>query len=564
MSNRRAILLLVLALVALVATDVLLDRDAGTVVRTGGRVTLVNPAWEVTGIRIVHNDGPEAVLAKTDEWRLTEPYAASVDESVVLRLLDALAFQPVTEAVSDAELLRLGRTRADFVLEDPVVRVTVSGDFGETTVSIGGPTPADDGVYAAVDGETSVLVVPAGVLPAVDVPADGFRRRSLFLIGPESVSAFDIKHGAGSMLVFSRSSDGWRMGEVAAASQKVQNFLSDLTAASAVDFVWPVGATNESDRASVSFLSGYGLDPDSAVTVTLKGIDGVVWQISFGKAADESRVYALAQNGSAVVTVPAALKDAAAQDAVMFTDSRLFPVDPQVVAFFSVTDGDVVYALARDDKGGWRIESPIAAEADGSAAEAMLARILSLSPSDADADGLGISLATNVAPVRVARSSVLDGGFERLRSCEMLRIDPKAVRRIVRTSGGTDGSSEAVVYDRERRAWNAETAGESGGTVVESGVESVLAAINPLTAERVVNLKVAAADLGRYGLDSPVLVIAIDQDRADAVRRNILIGGEAGDGRFATVGSADAVFVLSDSVVKALSAPLVQVGVADE
>ena len=187
MSNRRAILLLVLALVALVATDVLLDRDAGTVVRTGGRVTLVNPAWEVTGIRIVHNDGPEAVLAKTDEWRLTEPYAASVDESVVLRLLDALAFQPVTEAVSDAELLRLGRTRADFVLEDPVVRVTVSGDFGETTVSIGGPTPADDGVYAAVDGETSVLVVPAGVLPAVDVPADGFRRRSLFLIGPESV-----------------------------------------------------------------------------------------------------------------------------------------------------------------------------------------------------------------------------------------------------------------------------------------------------------------------------------------------------------------------------------------
>ena len=563
MSNRRAILLLILAIVALGAANVLIDRDTGPV-RAGGRITLVNPAWEVTGIKIVRKGSPETVLAKTDEWRLTEPYAASVDEPVVLRLLDALAFQPVTEAISDAELLRLGRTRADYALEDPVVRVTVSGDFGKTSISIGGPTPADDGVYAAVEGETSVLVVPSGLLSAVDVPADGFRRRSLFLIGPESVSAFDIKHGAGSMLAFSRSSDGWRIGEVTAASQKVQKFLSDLTAASAVNFVWPVGATNESDRASVSLLSGYGLDPDSAVTVTLKGIDGVVWQMSFGKAADESCVYALAQNGSAVVTVPAALKDAAAQDAVMFTDSRLFPVEPQAVAFFSVTDGDVVYALARDDKGGWRIESPIVAEADGSAAEEMLARILALSPADADADGLGISLATNATPVRVARNSVLDGGFERLRSREMLKIDPKAVRRIVRTSGGTDGSSEAVVYDRERRAWNAETAGESGGTVLESGVESVLAAINPLTAERVVNLKVAAADLGRYGLDSPVLVIAIDQERADAVRRNILIGGEAGDGRFATVGSADAVFVLSESVVDALSAPLVQAGAAGE
>ena len=174
MSNRRAILLLILAIVALVAANVLIDRDASPV-RAGGRITLVNPAWEVTGIKIVRKGSPETVLAKTDEWRLTEPYAASVDEPVVLRLLDALAFQPVTEAISDAELLRLGRTRADYALEDPVVRVTVSGDFGETSISIGGPTPADDGVYAAVDGETSVLVVPSGLLSAVDVPADGIQ-----------------------------------------------------------------------------------------------------------------------------------------------------------------------------------------------------------------------------------------------------------------------------------------------------------------------------------------------------------------------------------------------------
>ena len=115
----------------------------------------------------------------------------------------------------------------------------------------------------------------------------------------------------------------------------------------------------------------------------------------------------------------------------------------------------------------------------------------------------------------------------------------------------------AVVYGRDRRAWNVESPGKDGATVLPEGVDAVLAAINPLTAERVEKLKVPASDLDGYGLGAPYLTIAVDQDREDAVRRNILVGGKTVGGRFATVGSADAVFVVSDAVVEALSAPLV-------
>ena len=560
MSNRRSILVLLVAVVALAAVNVMIDRGGGAVGH-GGRSTLIDPSWEVSGIRIARKGSPVTVLEKAPDWRIVAPYAASVDEPVVLKLLDALAFQRIMEYISDAELLRLGRARADFALEDPVVVVSVSGPFGDVSVSIGAPTPGAEGVYASVDGEESVLIVPFGVLSAVDVPADGFRRRSLFLSGPESVSSFDIKKGTGSMLTFVRRDDSWRIGEGAAAAPKVQKFLADLTSSSVVDFVWPKGATNEEERVSTSLLGGYGLDPDNAITVTLKGLDGVGLQVLFGKSAGEGLVYALVQNGSTVATVPSALKDAAAQDAVMFTDSRLFPVESQDVAFFSIADGDTVYALARGEKGAWRIESPIAAPADATVVEATLSRILALSASDVDAGGLGVSLSTNAASVCVARGSVLDGGFERLRSCEMLSIDQKSVRRIVRTPAAGAGKPASVVYGRDRQAWNVESAaggsGGTGGTVSEDGVKSVLSAINPLTALRVVRLKVSASDLGAYGLDAPFLTIAIDQERADAVRRNILIGGETDGGRFATVGSADAVFVLSWESVEALSAPLV-------
>ena len=557
MSNRRSIFLLFVVCAALTAANVMLRyRDGG--VKAGGRTTLLNPEWKVESIRIERVGNPATVLKRDgSEWRIAEPYAASVDERPVLRLLDMLAFVPISEGYSDAEMLRRGNTRQDYIRETPVAKLVVSGDFGEMAVSFGKPTPAGDEVYAAVDGAGSVVTVPSGMLAAVDLPADGFRRRSLFLAGPEAVASFDVKRGANSMLTFTRSGETWKVGEVGASSQKVAKFLSDLAAASAESFVWPVGSSNEADLVSASLLAGYGLDPESAVTVTLKGAVGEGRQVSFGKSADAGHVYALVQNGSAVVTVPAALRDAAAQDAVMFTDSRLFPVEPRTVAFFSLTDGETVYALARGEQERWRIESPIAAPADTEVVETMLARILALSPADVDAGGIGVALSTNSAALKVSRQSVLDGGFERLRSREMLRIDPKDVRRIVRTAGGADAKPTSVVYVRDRRAWNVESAGKEGATVLPEGVDAVLAAINPLTAERVEKLKVPASELDGYGLGAPYLTVAVDQDREDAVRRNILVGGRTVGGRFATVGSADAVFVVSDAVVEALSAPLV-------
>ena len=93
----------------------------------------------------------------------------------------------------------------------------------------------------------------------------------------------------------------------------------------------------------------------------------------------------------------------------------------------------------------------------------------------------------------------------------------------------------------------------------------VLKALAPLKALRVERLKVSASGLAAYGLDRPVVRLAVDLDRANAVRRNILIGARTPDGgHYATVGAADAVFVVSPEVVEALSAPLVENGPTPE
>ena len=177
------------------------------------------------------------------------------------------------------------------------------------------------------------------------------------------------------------------------------------------------------------------------------------------------------------------------------------------------------------------------------------------------ADGLGISLVTNVSPVCIAREKVLGKSrLDDLRSREIVRIAPASVKRLVRTMATDKGTqSSAVLYDRVRHVWNVESADESSSAGVNAeNIEKVLSAINPLEASRVETLRVSAADLDNYGLGHPVFSLAVDLDQDRSVRRNILVGSATKGGRFVTVGSSDAVFVVSDDVFEALSMPLLE------
>ena len=98
--------------------------------------------------------------------------------------------------------------------------------------------------------------------------------------------------------------------------------------------------------------------------------------------------------------------------------------------------------------------------------------------------------------------------------------------------------------------------GDTASNVNVAGVKKILAAINPLVAVRVENLRASASALSRYGLDSPRLVLAIDRGDEGSVRRNILVGAPTAGGNYATVGSADAIFVISHSAVNALMSQL--------
>lgn len=559
MRNLKSIVVLTFFLVLLVAAN-LAVRYGAEEVKAADRRTLVEDMGDVRVLRIERKGAAAIELVRTDaQWRLRSPYSGSVDEQAVMRVMDVLSMTPISDVISDSALLKLGRTRADFSLTDPALRVVVSDGAGkEETIGFGCVTPLPGGVFASIGDMDSVFVVSSNVLAAVDVDAERFRRRSLFAVGPDAVASFLIKRGTGAPLEFVRGNSEWKVKNVVMSTHKVREFLSGVTSAEALGFVWPVGASNETEHASTALLVGYGLDPDAAVTVSLKCVDGEERRLSFGKLDGQGHAYALVHNGTAIVTIPSALKELAEQDESVFADSRLFPFESRSVGSFSVSEGDVQYALVRGKSGGWMLESPVVAKADDAVADEVLSRILSLSSSDiaSAGDGVSVSIGTNAEKSVVSRTGVFGGRVpEDFRSREILRIDPAHVRRIVRITGNV-ADTIAVVYDRERKSWNVE-GGAADVRAESKGIESVLSAINPLVASRIEKLKVPAADLDDYGLDAPFLTVAVDQDVDDAVRRNIIIGKKTKGGRFATIGSSDAVFVMGEEQVNRLSAAIV-------
>ena len=558
MRNLKSILVLLLGIALLAAANIALVLYRGDSARIVRRTTLVDASLTPTRITLVR--GKERMtLAKAVRWRLAEPFAGSADEQVVMKLLDALVFTPIRDTVSDSELLRIsGRTRTDLSLDDPRLKIELSDATTTTTVSFGSLTPAKDGVYTAVDGVDSVLVMPVSVLAAADLPVDALRRRSLFIVGPETVEAVDVKLAASARMSFVRDGEQWKVDGRPASATRVRGLIDGVFSASVVSFVWPVGATNESQIASSSLLAAYGLDPESAVTVTFKCQDGVDRQVSFGKADESGQAYALVQNGGAIVTVPAAVRECVAREQFAYTDVRLFPLEASAVNSFVLSDDDVKFVVARGENGAWRLESPVAAPADAESVDRVLASILSLSALDVRERGVAVSVLTNSEPLTVSRDSVLGQmRIEDLRSRDILNLVPKTARRIVVTRGDADARPTAVAFGKERGAWNVESSSVSG-RVDEDAVARLLGAMNPLKSLSIVKLKVSAADLDAYGLDAPYLTVAFDQELEDAVRRNVIVGAKTDGGRFATVGSSDAVFVVPDSVVSAFEAPLVR------
>lgn len=560
MSNSRHIFYLSVAIVLAIAVHLLLDFGTNLSPTEVFKVTVLRPETKINAITIKDSEGLSVSLAKSENaWIVAEPMPGKADEREVLKLLDALTTVPFVESITVADLLRLGRTAKDLDLEIPCLTVTCKLDNGDKELRFGSVTPTGEGVYAEIKDEPIVYVLNYDVFKLFARKANEFRARRLMVETPDHVRKFDIKLGSVSLGSFLKKGELWLFDNgIRTSNAKVMELITSICQLEAKNFVWPVNASESMAEIPQSVLSGYGLDGDGTIKVTIGGNDGRETRFSIGKESSDGCVYALTDLGRSIVTIDGEIKSKLVSVAETLVDNRIFPYEVDQITSVKLSRKEEVFIFNKGTDRIWRFESPISAEVDATNMTDFLSRLVTFTHEDTVAGG--IEVAVNDDGESVALSNVMlfkEGGIENLRSREIIKIAPGSIKRIV-VDGSSVAAPQSVVYDAARRQWTAERpAGVS--SVNEESIKSILSVLESLVAEKVVKLRPEPQDIRGFGLENPYLIISIDRSQFDVPRRNLLIGNETEGGRYATVGVSDAIFILPTPILERLKYDIISV-----
>ena len=576
MSNRRPILFFLVGIILLGGLLLWMElraRRTSSEVRTGALCEFPPERVDACFVRNAGGDEVELARGADGSWRIVRPFAVAADAAVVARLVDALTLVPVSEMRSEGEILELNETPADFGIGANSLTVTLCSGRRQTSVAFGNLSPSGTEVYARVEGSRAICALPRSAFDRIPSDVDDFRERGLLVCSRDEITGLDIRVPDKPAVRLARAGGGWSILSPAAApadGAAVGVLVDRLAAAQIAAFEIPSRARSSVPTGGIlkDDLVPYGLD--AGLSVTVRAAADYAEQIVFGRSAGTNLVWALVRNGTAVVSVDAALAERCRADSASLRDTRVFPfAEGETVTSVSFTAGPAVYVLAQDTNSVWRIESPVAAPADQPKVAEFMERLLRLRQNDvsdegrADDERVLVSVSTTVTNrPGVAVSAALLGGkpaFADLRSKTLLSIDPATVRRLsVRAESGAETT---VRLNTERGSWDLVRGEKESDArrVNEEAVKALLSALARVEATGVEALAATADDLRRCGLDKPAFVLAVDVDAADAVRQNVLIGGSApGGGRYATVGGADAVFVISRRTATDFTTPLAE------
>ena len=553
MNSKRVMLWLVIALVLISLFHAVLHWRGLCDKRILPRTSLLAIApGELTRIAVTRHDGEDFELVKRARWRIARPFTSSADIQKVQELIDSLAFSEVVASYSENEIGKFNRTMKDFGLDENAIEINASSPTSEAIIRLGKLSPSKDSVYAAVNDENKIYIADKKIREMAMLPLKEYRQYRVFPNGIGDVSVVDIKHGLGKVVRLSLQNNGaWQCTrldkECSPASidlSKMKSFLTGMEECMAKSFVWPVGAKGEALSPTASLLASYGLESDSALTVTLKTIDGKERQISVGKAESGNSSYALIHNMGAIVTIDSAIAALIANADV--TTSRLFPVEKEKINGVELIDGDNVFSVAKTAGGDdWRLEAPISASANAKIVEQLLSRIVLLEEKDLDRKGISVSLSSEARCEVVSRRALLgDLTLADLRGRQIFSCDINQIKRIAATSR-SNGKTVAISWNPVRDCWENERGSIPAGRIKDDVARGIIQAVSKLEAEVIVKLKTTLAELQEYGLENPEYTISIDQKSEGTVRRNILIGNQTPGGYYATVGSADAIFIIS-------------------
>lgn len=544
--------------------------------------------------RVEVSGGGQTIILKREDrdWRLVGPVDARADKSTVDLLIEAMKD---LRKPPDGEPLK-GDLKT-FGLDPPERVVTLFGKDGKTplaTLELGKEYGANR--YVRAKGAESAEMGEALLLKAVDLPANGWRDRLLFDLASFEVTGFSAK-GDGETVAAEREDQAWMLTEPVRAPGdmlKLEGLLGGLTSIRVVEGNAAYAANDAKD------LKPYGLDRPTW-TISLDGRHGTQ-TVEIGKPVedDPGRFYARRVPEDDVVVVHGQVVQDLENDPRLLRSKRVALLNPSKVDYVMVQADGVEHRMVRTEE-GWKLESPVKAEADARRVENLISSLNGLQvveffePDQLPHSGLEqpeavisvwqsvpkvsgnptenepalrleLGSRNGVGRILYARADgdpailglpidVLQEPFsDRFAFVEHRLTDDPAgrTRSIERTRPAPSERVEASENSADYASWRLVEPVEAKAD--RESVAMLDHLLNPLTADRLFERE-GTPELAKYGLDDPWARITwtTRDEKGRETRRVLRLGDEVQEGsgaRYATIEGGPTVFSLSEIAVK--------------
>lgn len=289
---------------------------------------------------------PAIQIARSgDGWQITQPLNTPADSSAVQGIADGLAsvgttqWEPGTPDRLKAYGLDPGTLQVQFTLKNGATHKILLGnkDF------------SGNSVYALVDSNQAVSLVPDSLLTSADKTADDLRDHSVLHVDADQVAGVDLKNSSGDT-VLKKSATGWSMTHPYAGN-------ADADAVSALLSAVANGKMTAVASETPDNLGKYGLAAPS-VTLTVTDDIGKSSTLIVGKQQDKD-YFARDTSRPTVFRIDGDLYKKLAQGPSDLLDKTPLHVDESDINQIEITDTNGSMSASRSGTSeNWLMQSP--------------------------------------------------------------------------------------------------------------------------------------------------------------------------------------------------------------
>jgi hypothetical protein len=344
------------------------------------------------------------------EWDIASPLAAKADTYEVNRLAEDLSSLKIEKVV---EAQAADRDRAGYGIPQTVVSLWLKGKPQPTVLEVGSENPLDNTLYAQLQGDPRIVLLPSLIKGDLDKKLFDFRRKDVFAFETSQVATIGFQSKDAAWDAAAHGGEWYLEKPVAALARRsqVDGLLTTLSGLRAKDFTV--------EQRTAQDLKTYGFDkPDFKIDLTLLPAKAA---LSFLVRKKDDKVYVTTSAPGPIVTAEDQLLTDLDKKPDELREKRLDAINAWEVNGLELTRGALHLAVTRGKAGSWAFASGATGPADDAKVETFIRELSTLEaesfidkPGPPSAYGLDkpraeIKLETSTQEERTTRIDLLVG-----------------------------------------------------------------------------------------------------------------------------------------------------------